>query len=58
MSSDNFDKNKRGVRFKTCMCCKNNDHDMRKIGQKMYRKDTVEEVREITQTYDEANKEK
>ena len=58
VSLDNFEKNRKGVRFKTCMHCRNNDQGMKNIFQRMYRRDNRKQIREIRKTYDEANKEK
>ena len=51
MSLDNFEKHKKGVRFKTCMHCRKNDQDMTKIIRKMYREDNRERIREREKAY-------
>ena len=58
MSLDNFEKSRKGVMCKTCMHCRKNDQDITKIIRKMYREDNREQIREIRQAYDEANKDK
>ena len=47
MSLDDFEKNKKGVSFKTCMHCRRNHQGRKKIIQKMYREDSRERIREI-----------
>ena len=54
---ENLEKKQKGVLFKTCMYCRKNDQDMKKILQKMYREDNIEQRRERRKAYDEANKE-
>ena len=43
--------------LKTCMHCRKNDQDMKKILQRMYREYNRERIRERKTTYKESHKE-